>query len=64
MGIGVRLHAQLGDEQRQRQQLNNQATATSEQDTNLRKRDEYPTTRRVRQSRFRAPGAQMTKTSR
>jgi hypothetical protein len=36
VGIGMRLHAELGDEQRQRQQLNDQATTTSEQDSNLR----------------------------
>ena len=30
--IGVRLHAELGDEQRQRQQVNDQAATTSEQD--------------------------------
>ena len=37
VGIGVRLHAELGDEQRQRQQVNDQAaTTTSEQGPGLR----------------------------
>jgi len=36
VGIGVRLHAELGDEQRQRQQVNDQATTGSEQGSNLR----------------------------
>ena len=31
VGIGVRLHAELGDEQHQRQQMNDQAATTSEQ---------------------------------
>ena len=39
VGIGVRLHAELGDEQRQRQQVNDQAaTTTSEQGPGLRAR--------------------------
>ena len=37
MGIGVRLHAELGDEQCQRQQVNDQAATTSEQGSNLRR---------------------------
>lgn len=49
VGIGVRLHAELGNEQRQRQQVNDQATTlTSEQGFNLRSR-EYPLTSPARQ---------------
>jgi len=45
----VRLHAELGNEQRQRQQVNDQATTlTSEQGFNLRSR-EYPLTSPARQ---------------
>ena len=36
MRIGVRLHAELGDEQHQRQHVDNQATAISDQTSSLR----------------------------
>jgi hypothetical protein len=50
VGIGVRLNAELNDEQRQRQQVNDQAAMTSEQGSNLRG-GKYPPTSWARQRR-------------